>query len=196
VPKTLEALFSGKIRLKLLIKLFLNPDTQVYLRGLAKEFDVSTNTVRQDLNLFHDLSLIEERSHKDPEKTLANSSGKESRIDKSRKNFSVNTKHPLFTSLQTFIRQYVGLDQIVENVINIIGQPTEVYVTGDLANGIDSPIIDLLIVGDEIDETALSHYKAKTEKSINKKIRSAVFTNEEWQKRSADFQNMTLLKIF
>lgn len=52
--KTLDNLFSGlissKTRIKLLIRFFLNPEARAYLRELAKEFNVSTNAVREELN--------------------------------------------------------------------------------------------------------------------------------------------------
>ena len=51
----LETLVQGKIRLKLLTRLFLNPESRVYLRGLEKEFGVSSNTVRYELNKLSDL---------------------------------------------------------------------------------------------------------------------------------------------
>ena len=45
-----EGLISSKTRIKLIIRLFFNPQTRSYLRELAKEFDVSTNSVREELN--------------------------------------------------------------------------------------------------------------------------------------------------
>ena len=44
-------LISSKTRIKLLIRFFFNPKTRSYLRELAKEFNVSTNSVREELNL-------------------------------------------------------------------------------------------------------------------------------------------------
>ncbi len=50
----MENLFTGiissKTRIKLLIRFFFNPATRSYLRELAKEFNVSTNSVREELN--------------------------------------------------------------------------------------------------------------------------------------------------
>ena len=43
-------LISSKTRIKLLVRFFFNPRTQSYLRELAKEFNVSTNSVRKELN--------------------------------------------------------------------------------------------------------------------------------------------------
>ena len=50
----MDNLFAGiiasKTRIKLLVRLFFNPMARSYLRELAKEFDVSTNAVREELN--------------------------------------------------------------------------------------------------------------------------------------------------
>ena len=43
-------LIASKTRIKLLVRLFFNPRTRSYLREMAKEFNVSTNSVREELN--------------------------------------------------------------------------------------------------------------------------------------------------
>ena len=48
----LESLITSKTRVKLLLKFFINPLTKVYMRELAKEFHVSTNSIRLELNQF------------------------------------------------------------------------------------------------------------------------------------------------
>ncbi|MBW2100750.1 MAG: GntR family transcriptional regulator, partial [Deltaproteobacteria bacterium] len=45
-----SGLIASKTRIKLLIRFFFNPKTRSYLRELAKEFNVSTNSVREELN--------------------------------------------------------------------------------------------------------------------------------------------------
>ena len=50
----LEVLISSKTRIKLLLKFFLNPGSKAYLRGLAEEFNESTNSVRIELNRFEE----------------------------------------------------------------------------------------------------------------------------------------------
>jgi hypothetical protein len=54
----LFGLISSKTRVKLLIRFFFNPQTRSYLRELAKEFDVSTNSVRDELNQFTRTRLL------------------------------------------------------------------------------------------------------------------------------------------
>jgi hypothetical protein len=46
----LEALISSKTRIKLLLRLFLNPESSAHLRGLAEEFKESTNSELSDLH--------------------------------------------------------------------------------------------------------------------------------------------------
>ncbi len=46
----LESLITSKTRLRLLIKFFVNSQTQSHLRGLAEEFGESTNAIRKELN--------------------------------------------------------------------------------------------------------------------------------------------------
>ena len=58
----MENLFTGLIssrtRIKLLTRFFFNPSTRSYLRELAKEFNVSTNSVREELNQLTKTELL------------------------------------------------------------------------------------------------------------------------------------------
>ena len=50
VDNIFDGLIACKTRIKLLARFFFNPKTYSYLRELAKEFNVSTNSVREELN--------------------------------------------------------------------------------------------------------------------------------------------------
>ena len=160
----LDKIFTGKIRVQLLTQLLLNPASTVYLRGLERDLGVSSNTVRLELNKLSDMQLIQELTETINTKT---------------KHYSVNTKHPMFKSLRGLIMQYVGLDQIIENVLDKLGNVDEVYLTGDLALGKNSPFVDLVIVGD-IDKAYLYKLIEKSETLINKKIRAALYQPHEF----------------
>ena len=160
----LNNLFSGKIRVRLLTKLLLNPASKVYLRGLERELGVSSNTVRLELNKLSDMHLIEVQ---------------EDEANTKMKQYSVNTKHPLFISLRGIILQYVGLDQIVEQIIQKLGNVDNVYLTGDLAMGKNSTFVDLVLVGD-IDKPYLYKLIEKVEPLIGKKIRVGLFSATEF----------------
>lgn len=160
----IEQLFKGKIRVKLLTRLLLNPNVKVYLRGLEKDLGVSSNTVRLELNKLSEMHLIQVDQ--------TNSSG-------SRKQYRINTSHPLFNSLRNIIMNYVGIEQIIEQIVQKLGSLDHVYITGELAAGKTSGFIDLVIVGD-VDREYLYRLVEKAEKMIQQKIRVALFLPNEF----------------
>lgn len=164
----LDYIFVGKIRLRLLTKLLINPINAVYLRGLEKDLGVSSNTVRLELKKLSDMQLIQEQS----EYSVTNISTKT-------KFYSANTKHPLFNALRKIILQYVGVDQIIEHVLNKLGNVHKVYLIGDLAIGKNSLFLDLVFVG-QIDKVYLSQLVEKAERIIDKKIRFVVYSTDEF----------------
>ena len=135
----IEALISSKTRIKLLLKFFLNSNTTAYLRGLESEFGESSNAIRLELNRFEDAGMLE------------------SRLDGNKKMFQANTQHPLFREVHNIILKYVGLDHVIENVIERLGEVQKVFLVGDFSKGIDSRIIDLIFIGNDIDKTYLLH---------------------------------------
>ncbi len=172
----LETLVQGKIRLKLLTRLFLNPDSRVYLRGLEKEFGVSSNTVRYELNKLSDLQLIEPTEVEDSNQKL----------------YKANAKHPMFVSLRNFVLKQAGLDSLIEKVFQKLGEVERVYVTHDWAEGKESLFIDLVVVGD-VDKQYMMQLIDKAEQLISRKIRVAVFGNEFTDSTLANIPKVQLL---
>lgn len=157
----LETLISSRTRIKLLLRLFLNPGTTAYLRGLADEFDESTNSIRVELNRFEDAGMI-----------VSESSG-------NKKMYKANDRHPLFGDLRSILMKYIGIDRVIEVVIDRMGKVDRLYLTGDYAKGKDSGIIDLVLVGD-IDKEYLVKMVSKAEKLIDRKVRFLTYDTTEW----------------
>jgi hypothetical protein len=157
----LEALITSKTRIKLLLKFFLNSKNTGYLRSLEPEFGESTNAIRLELNRFEEAGLLH------------------SSFQNKKKIFRANTHHPLFPELQNLLRKHVGLDEIVERVINQLGKLEEVYLVGDLAKGNDSDKIDLWFVGEELDEDYLSQLIQKAQKFIKRKLTYKIVNRKE-----------------
>ena len=160
----LDQLFSGKIRVALLTKLLLNPVSKVYLRGLERDLGVSSNTVRLELNKLQEMHLIQVQADEENAKV---------------KHYAVNQEHPMFQTLRGIILQFVGLDQIVDQIIKKLGNVDQVYLTGELAEGKNSPFVDLVLVGN-VDRPYLYHLIEKVEPLIQKKVRVGVFGREEF----------------
>jgi predicted nucleotidyltransferase len=103
-----------------------------------------------------------------------------------KKFFQSNTQHPLFGDINSILMKITGLDELIKRVLNNVGELREVYLTGDLAQGNDSEIIDLILVG-EINREYFSDLVIKAEKYINKKIRFVVFQPQEFAEKKAKF---------
>lgn len=157
----LDALISSKLRVKLLLKFFINPELKSYLRGLSGEFDVSSNAVRQELNRLEEAGII-----------AAEKKG-------NKKLFTVNRNYPLFNEVRNLLMKTVGIEQVMEKVIGRLGKLDKVYLTGSLARGMEGPTIDLYVIG-EVDRSYLNSLNQKAEKMTGKKIRMGIFTAEEW----------------
>jgi hypothetical protein len=59
---------------------------------------------------------------------------------------------------------------VIEKVIHRIGNLIAVYLIGDFAHGKDSPVIELILVGDSIDSEYLSRKVMQAEKLISRKV--------------------------
>ena len=88
----------------------------------------------------------------------------------------------MFLTLRGIIMQFVGLDQIVDQIIKKLGNLDQVYLTGDLAEGKNSPFVDLIIVG-EVDKPYLYQLIEKAEALIDKKIRVALYLPLEFTEK-------------
>lgn len=113
-----------------------------------------------------------------------------------KKMFRANTGHPMFIDIQRLIHKFVGIDQILEKIVSRLGDINKVYVTGDFANGTDAPVIDLLIVADELDRAYLSRLVEKTEPLVERKIRYMVMSTREFEKYNEKNGNEPMLIIF
>src|SRR6202007_199660 len=158
----IETLISSKTRVKLLLKFFLNSRPTAYLRSLEEEFGESTNGIRLELNKFEKAGFIDSYS------------------EGNKKLFKANTKHPLFKDINSIVLKLTGLDYIVDYIIQRIGDLHKVYLVGKLANGQNTDIIDIVLVGDNINQTFMLEQIQKAEKKIGKKIRYVHFGSEEF----------------
>ena len=159
----LDSLVTSKTRIKLLLKFFINPGTKAYLRELAKEFGESTNAIRVELNRLSEAKLLQSTNL--GRKVI----------------YKANNKHNLFRDIQSVVRKYVGLDRLVEDVVSRLGSVDSAYVIGDYARGIDSGLIDVVLVG-VVDSETLENFVLKTGKLIDRKIRPLVLNSEEFEK--------------
>ena len=158
----IETLISSKTRIKLLLKFFLNSKTTAYLRSLEGEFGESTNAIRLELNKLEKAGMLS------------------SFMNGNKKMFTANVNHPLFSEVHNIILKHIGLDQIIEKVIERLGYIEQVFLVGEFSRGLDSQIIDLVFIGN-IDKSYLINLIDKVEGLINRKVRYLVYSPEEFK---------------
>ena len=162
----LDSLITSRMRVQILMRLFLNPKSRTYLRELAKEFDASPGHVRCELQQLSKAGLL--ASEKEGRQTL----------------YRAESGHPLFPELQSMVRKALGMDRIVDSIIERLGRLDAAYLFGDYAVGRDTGIIDLVLVGD-IDRHHLDDLVIKTERYIQRRVRTLVFSPDEFQRWQA-----------
>ncbi|MDO9082393.1 MAG: winged helix-turn-helix domain-containing protein [Humidesulfovibrio sp.] len=164
----LSQLFTSKTRIKLLLKLFLNPGVSCYLRELAKEFELSPNALKEELDSLSQAGYLEREQ-----------SGRAVY-------FRANTKHPLFPEISSIVKKSLGINQLMDDILASLGKVEAVYILDDYALGKDTGLIDLLVVGD-VDRSRLKALTSITERKINRKIRTMDLTSEEMEKHKVMF---------
>ena len=148
----LETIITSKTRINLLVKFFVNIANKGYLNSLANEFGESTNSVRKELNNLSSAGYLTKK------------------VSTNKIIYSANVNHPLFEVLQSIVRKHLGIEDILSRIINNIGPIDKIMLLGNYAKGIDSGIIDILIIGSKINKGYLDKIQPKIEKEINRKI--------------------------
>lgn len=166
----LETIITSKTRLNLLIKFFVNIANKGYLNSLANEFGESTNSVRKELNNLTSAGYLKKK-------------GKNNKII-----YSANVEHPLFYVIQSIVRKHLGIEDIVNRVLDNLGNIDKIMLLGDYAKGIDSGTIEVLIVGKKINKEYLDEIQPKIEKEINRKINFLISSNGTFQNSLVVFE--------
>jgi len=159
----LDGLITSKTRVRILMRLFLNSREKVYLRELANEYDLSPGQLSSELHHMSDAGFLSQ--------------------DKagSKVEYRANTGHPLFPELQSMARKALGMDRIVDSIIDRLGNLEMALLLDDYAQGKDTGIVDLALVGD-INKQNLNDLVEKTERYIERKIRTLILSREEYDR--------------
>lgn len=148
----LDSLITSKTRVRLLIKFFVNAANSGYLRGLSVELNESTNAIRKELNHLSQAGYLIKSSSQNK---IA---------------YQANTKHPMFSTMRKIVHQFLGLETIVETVLERMGHVKRILVIGDYAKGIDSGNIEVVVEGDELNTDYIKHLSSKLKDEIDRQV--------------------------
>ena len=148
----LNSLITSKTRLRLLIKFFISQANRGYLNGLANEMGESTNSIRKELNHLFDAGYLDKVKN-------------DNKVE-----YKVNSKHPLYDTLKKVVYKHLGLEDLVDTVIERMGNVKKIILIEDYAKGIDSKNIEVVLVGQYLNFEYISQLEEKIEKLIKRKV--------------------------
>jgi len=161
-----DGLITSKMKVRILMRLFLNPEQRCYIRELADEMNVSPSQVSEELKNLSATGLL----HTEKKGRMIH--------------YSANQDHPLYPELHSMVSKALGMDRILESILERLGELEIAILLDDYAQGKDTGIIDLLLVGN-INHVSLVDLVEKSEKHIGRKIRTLVMTPAEFRENSA-----------
>jgi hypothetical protein len=174
----INTLITSQTRIKLLKKFFLNHSTKAHLRGLESEFGESSNSIRIELNRFEDAGLLT------------------SLRDGNKKIYQANSNHPLYKDIHSIILKETGIDRVIEKVIHRLGNLLSVYLIGDFAHGKDSPVIELILVGADIDHEYLAKKVVQAEELVGRKVSYIVLSPNDAEPHLLKLKPSDLLPLW
>ena len=148
----LNKIITSKTRLRLLIKFFISQANQGYLNGLANEMGESTNSIRKELNHLHDAGYLKKLKQNNKVK------------------YSVNIEHPLYETLRKVVLKHLGLEDLVDVVLDRMGNVHTISLIGDYARGIDSGSIEVFLVGQNLNFSYIAQLEKKIENLIGRRV--------------------------
>lgn len=161
----LSRLFGNAARLKLLRLFLFNDDTTFTSVDVAFRSKTSKDVSRKELNVLVAAGVIKKKAGKQGSGYVA------------------NKKFPHYSALQVFLRETTDVsDQKILVTLRKAGSLRMVALSG-LFTGALEPKVDLLIVGDRIEERTLASSIHTLEAELGRELRYASFTTEEFKYR-------------
>ena len=136
----------------MLIKFFVSAANNGYLNGLANEMGESTNAIRKELNHLYGAGYL-----------------KKVKVD-NKIEYKANTDHPLFEVLRKVVFKHLGLEDVVETVLERMGDVDQIILIGDYAKGNDSGLIEVFLIGKDLNMEYIANIEKKIENLIGRKV--------------------------
>ena len=135
---------------------------KAYLRGLADEFGESTNAIRLELNHMEGVGLLKSES------------------EGNKKVYHANTGHPLFYDIHNLVLKHSGITSIIDQVIEKTGDIEKVWIKGDFAQGKDSDVVELIVMGVDVNTVYLDSLVKKAKELIGRKVVYQIVSSEKY----------------
>ena len=169
----LARLFGSYARLKLLRLFLFNDDIAFGITDLAFRTKTPKEALRKELNILAASGIIRKKSAKGTGIS-----------------YVASRKFPYYDALQAFVRGTTNLgDSDMVAALKKAGTLRLVVLSG-LFTGASEPKIDLLIVGDKLEQKPLDYAMHALEADLGREIRYAVFATEDFSYRRGVYDRL------
>ena len=162
----LQALFSSRVRVRLLTIFLLNPDLRSHARALAQTVGAQYSAVWKELNNLEQAGLL-----------LSESSAHT-------KAYRLNSRCPILPELRAMILKTVGAGDAIRQAFTNLGTITAAFIYGSFAAGdLDRQSdLDVMMIG-QVKLTQLAPVIARLEKDLGRAVNYVCYTPEEWAEK-------------
>jgi hypothetical protein len=161
----LARLFSSSARLKLLRLFLFNDDSAFQISDVAFRTSVPLDSARKEIKVLLMAGVVKKRT------------GKEGVV------YAANRRFTHYAELQTFLRTTTSLSDVdMITTLKKAGALRLVALSGLFSGAIETKI-DLLVVGDKLDDKQLEKAVHTLESELGRELRFAVFSTEDFRYR-------------
>lgn len=169
---TLAKLFGSAARLKLLRLFFFNENIPYTIQEIVLRTKTTAPNVRKELAVLFNAQVVRRSG-----------SGRELK-------YRLNKQHQYVDALSAFVRDTTVVEsRDVLTLLRRVGTLRLVILTG-LFSGAIEPKIDLLVVGDKLDERKLSTVIHTIEADLGREIRYSAFSTADFRYRSGVYDRL------
>ena len=168
----LSRLFSSPVRLKLLRLFIFNDDLAFTTADAAFRAKAPKDAARKELTVLVAAGLVKKKS------------------GKGSPTFQTNKKFPYYDALAAFVRSTTDIsDADAIAILKKAGSLRLIAFSGLFTGAIESKI-DLLVVGDKLDERLLANAVRAIEAELGRELRYASFTTEQFRYRQGVYDRL------
>lgn len=161
----LAKLFGSAARIKLLRLFLFNEAESFTVAAAATRAKVSKDAARKEVQLMLGAGILRKRA------------------GKGGANYTANPKFLHYEPLKTFLRTSSGVDdQSISSTLKKVGTLRLVALSG-LFTGVPESKVDILVVGDRLDERVLASVVHTLEAELGRELRYASFSTEDFRYR-------------
>lgn len=161
----LAKLLGSPVRLKLLRLFLFNEESVFTLAEAAARVRSPKDSVRKELNLLTACGILKKKAGKSP------------------LTYSASRKFPFYDALTVFLRDTTSVsDAGIVSALKRAGTLRLVVLTGLFTDVVESKI-DILIVGDRLDDKPLETAIHSLEADLGRELRFAAFTTQDFRYR-------------